>query len=357
MSHFASWVDQYRAMANVGIIQRAKSSQQQLSGYKLWRNANLKTGRSCKGRWGHGRKNSGAQWEAITLFIDTDLDDNMAAVIVQVEQVQAEWMEQQKALPATQEAAAPGTSLASEVEVEESTKDLHPEPEKVAVSMVVRRTIGLVRRQSNKSEDEDDGMSTQCKRAITAELMKPSTCCQGVQQLQEGTSILNGQVEHPPEEVNGDSGAQGDEGGVEGRPVWVTAKASPSKWTKLPIILDTNDNIEEDKMPVKAKGKGKAPAKKPTGQTLVQKQRDVLAHWLNLLHSWMYQIWANLKVLEVKQDKMLAGTRVLLVLPQLPSILWRLIPGKMHCHMNSLASAAVLLEMDGDSLDSESESI
>jgi septal ring factor EnvC (AmiA/AmiB activator) len=90
------------------------------------------------------------------------------------------------------------------------------------------------------------------------------------------------------------------------RPVRTAAKAGPSKRADSPIVLDTDDDIEEDETPVKSKGKGKAPAKKLTGQTPVQKQRDVLARRLNALHSRMYQIRANLKALEVEQDEVLA---------------------------------------------------
>ena len=81
--------------------------------------------------------------ESITLFVDMDLDDDVAAVIVQAERVQAEWVARQKAPPVTQEASAPGASQTSEVEVEEGAKDLVPEPEKTGALSLKVRGLGV----------------------------------------------------------------------------------------------------------------------------------------------------------------------------------------------------------------------
>ncbi|KAF8130623.1 hypothetical protein EV363DRAFT_1296693 [Boletus edulis] len=282
----------------------------------------VKEFRSAMDKWDTVRR------EAITLFINMDLDDDVAAVIVQAERVQAEWVAQQKVLPMTQEASAPGTSQMSKVEVKEGAKDLVPEPEKTGASSGASLVSSSLKwGRSDKSDDEEEGMSTQCKRTIAAELAMPrpppvvkacDSCkragvaeacskgtgiaCQHCNRLKAKCSWVAGR--HAPRRKT--TVVVVLEGTKEVRPVRATAKAGPSKRADSPIILNTNDDIEEDETPVKSKGKGKAPAKKPTGQTPVQKQRDVLARQLNLLHSRMYQIRANLKALEVEQDKVLA---------------------------------------------------
>ncbi|KAF8124192.1 hypothetical protein EV363DRAFT_1299906 [Boletus edulis] len=194
MSQFASWVDQYHDMADIGIIKQ----------YEMCKKFAVATERvqtvaKCQpedqeelqeemGAWAKDlhiakQKLSLLHWqdewdtahrEAITLFVDTDLDDYVAASIVQAERVQAEWVAWQKAPPATQEASTPGTSQTLEVEVEEGTKDLIPELEKAgALSGTPLVLSSLKRGQSDQSEDEEEGISMQRKRTIATELAKP----------------------------------------------------------------------------------------------------------------------------------------------------------------------------------------
>ena len=52
--------------------------------------------------------------------------------------------------------------------------------------------------------------------------------------------------------------------------------------------------------PAQSKGKARAVLKKTSGKSEVQKTQDALACRLNHLHSWLFQIQAKVKELEVK---------------------------------------------------------
>ncbi|KAF8130598.1 hypothetical protein EV363DRAFT_1450400 [Boletus edulis] len=339
MSQFASRVDQYHAKVDIGLIK-----QREMRKKFAMATERVQTVAKCQledreelqeemGAWAKEFGSAMDEWdtvrrEAITLFVNMDLDDDVAAVIVQAERVQAEWVARQKAPPVTQEASAPGTSQTSEVEVEEGAKDLVSELGKMGVSLgALSVSSSLKRGRSDKSDDEEEGMSMQRKRTIAAELAMPrpppvvkacDSCKRAgvAEACLKGTGIACQHCNHLKAKCSWAAGRHAPwrkmtvavvlEGTKEVRLVRATAKAGPSKRADSSIILDTDDNIKEDETPVKSKGKGKALAKKPTGQTPVQKQRDVLARRLNLLHSWMYQIRANLKALEVEQDEVLA---------------------------------------------------
>ena len=53
------------------------------------------------------------------------------------------------------------------------------------------------------------------------------------------------------------------------------------------------------------KGKGHQASRKVIGKTSVQWQRDQLAWQLNLLHSRLFQICANVKALEVEHQEVM----------------------------------------------------
>ena len=88
-----------------------------------------------------------------------------------------------------------------------------------------------------------------------------------------------------------------------GRPEWASAKAGSSKWQPSPVELDEE---ESEKEPVASrKGKGHRASRKVVGKTSVQWQRDQLARRLNLLHSRLFQIRANVKALEVEHQEVM----------------------------------------------------
>ena len=88
-----------------------------------------------------------------------------------------------------------------------------------------------------------------------------------------------------------------------GRPVWASAKAGSSKRQPSPIELDEEESEEE---PVTSKkGKGRQALRKVIGKTSVQWQQDQLARQLNLLHSRLFQIRANVKALEVEHQEVM----------------------------------------------------
>ncbi|KAF8137044.1 hypothetical protein EV363DRAFT_1445970 [Boletus edulis] len=274
MSQFASRVDEYHAKVDVGLIKQHKMRKKFTAATK-W----VQTMAKCQPEdWEELQEEMGAwvkefgsamdEWdmvcrEAITLFVDMDLDDDVAASIVQAEQVQAEWVAWQMVPPATQEASAPVViSQMSKVEVEEGAKDLIPKLERTGVSLGAPLISSSLKGGcSDKSDDEEEGMSTQCKRTITAELamlrpppvIKACDSCKraGVAEMRSAAERLGDTLQRKS------TVAVVLKGTKEGRPVWATAKAGPSKRADLPIILDTNNNIEEDKTPVKSKGKGK----------------------------------------------------------------------------------------------------
>ena len=88
-----------------------------------------------------------------------------------------------------------------------------------------------------------------------------------------------------------------------GRPVRASAKAGSSKWQPSPVELDEEESEEE---PVASrKGKGRQASRKVVGKTSAQRQRDQLARRLNLLHSQLFQIRANVKALEVEHQEVM----------------------------------------------------
>ena len=88
-----------------------------------------------------------------------------------------------------------------------------------------------------------------------------------------------------------------------GRPVQASAKAGSSKWQPSPVELDKEESEEEPV--VSKKGKGRQAPRKVIGKTSVQRQQDQLARRLNLLHSRLFQIRANIKALEVKHQEVM----------------------------------------------------
>ena len=88
-----------------------------------------------------------------------------------------------------------------------------------------------------------------------------------------------------------------------GRPVQALAKAGSSKRQPSPIELDEEESEEEPV--VSKKEKGRQASRKVIGKTSVQRQRDQLARQLNLLHSRLFQIRANVKALEVEHQEVM----------------------------------------------------
>ena len=86
-----------------------------------------------------------------------------------------------------------------------------------------------------------------------------------------------------------------------GRPVRASAKVGSSKRQPSPVELDEEESKEE--LVVSKKGKGCQASRKVIGKTSVQRQRDQLARRLNLLHSRLFQIRANVKALEVEHQE------------------------------------------------------
>ena len=88
-----------------------------------------------------------------------------------------------------------------------------------------------------------------------------------------------------------------------GRPVRASAKVGSSKRQPSPVELDKEESEEE---PVASKkGKGCQTSRKVISKTSVQRQRDQLAGWLNLLHSRLFQIRTNVKALEVEHQEVM----------------------------------------------------
>ena len=88
-----------------------------------------------------------------------------------------------------------------------------------------------------------------------------------------------------------------------GRLVWASAKAGSSKRQPSPVKLDKEESEEE--LVASKKGKGRQASRKVIGKTLVQRQRDQLAWQLNLLHSRLFQIHANVKALEAEHQEVM----------------------------------------------------
>ena len=78
------------------------------------------------------------------------------------------------------------------------------------------------------------------------------------------------------------------------------AKAGPSKRAALPIEVDEESENEGEMTPAQSKGKAHAVLKKTGGKSEARKIWDALACHLNHLHSWLFQIWAKVKELEVE---------------------------------------------------------
>ena len=85
-----------------------------------------------------------------------------------------------------------------------------------------------------------------------------------------------------------------------GRTVRPSAKAGPSKRGPSPIEVDDGTEDEGELTPAQSKGKACAVLKKTRGKSEVRKTRDALACHLNHLHSWLFQIRAKVKELEVE---------------------------------------------------------
>ena len=80
----------------------------------------------------------------------------------------------------------------------------------------------------------------------------------------------------------------------------LSAKASPSKRAPSPIEVDDESEDEGEMTPAHSKGKAYAVLKKSGGKSEAWKTQDVLAQRLNHPHSWLFQIRAKVKELEVK---------------------------------------------------------
>ena len=78
------------------------------------------------------------------------------------------------------------------------------------------------------------------------------------------------------------------------------AKASPSKQAALPIEVDEESEDEGKITPAQSKGKAHVVPKKASGKLEARKTRDALVCRLNHLHSWLFQIRAKVKELEVE---------------------------------------------------------
>ena len=78
------------------------------------------------------------------------------------------------------------------------------------------------------------------------------------------------------------------------------AKAGPSKRAALPIKVDEESEDEGEITPAQLKGKVHTVLKKTSSKLEARKTRDMLAHHLNHLHSWLFQIWVKVKELEVE---------------------------------------------------------
>ena len=78
------------------------------------------------------------------------------------------------------------------------------------------------------------------------------------------------------------------------------AKASPSKKASSPIEVDDESEDEGEIILAQSKGKAHVVPKKTGSKSEARKTRDMLARRLNHLHSWLFQIQAKVKELEVK---------------------------------------------------------
>ena len=68
----------------------------------------------------------------------------------------------------------------------------------------------------------------------------------------------------------------------------------------MPIEVDDETKDEGELTPAQSKGKARAVPKKTGGKLDVRKTQDALARRLNHLHSWLFQIRAKVKELEVE---------------------------------------------------------
>ena len=64
--------------------------------------------------------------------------------------------------------------------------------------------------------------------------------------------------------------------------------------------VDDESEAEGEMTPAQSKGKARAVPKKTSGKSEARKTRDALVHRLNHLHSWLFQIRAKVKELEVE---------------------------------------------------------
>lgn len=82
-----------------------------------------------------------------------------------------------------------------------------------------------------------------------------------------------------------------------------------SKRTASLIEVDDNNKKVEKAVPTLVKGKGKNQmvmmVRKAPGKSAAQKVQDVLVQHMGVLHSYLYQVWANIKVLKVEHDEIM----------------------------------------------------
>ena len=64
--------------------------------------------------------------------------------------------------------------------------------------------------------------------------------------------------------------------------------------------VDDESEAEGEMTPAQSKGKAHAVPKKTSSKLEARKTWDALVHRLNHLHSWLFQIWAKVKELEVE---------------------------------------------------------
>ena len=82
--------------------------------------------------------------------------------------------------------------------------------------------------------------------------------------------------------------------------VWLLAKAGPSKRAPSPIEVDDKSEDKGEITLAQLKGKACVVPKKTGGKLETRKTRDKLVRRLNHLHSWLFQIQAKVKELEVE---------------------------------------------------------
>ena len=85
-----------------------------------------------------------------------------------------------------------------------------------------------------------------------------------------------------------------------GRTVQPSAKAGPSKRAPSPIKVDDKSEAKGEMTLAQLKGKARAVPKKTGSKSEARKTWDALVRRLNHLHSWLFQIQAKVKELEVE---------------------------------------------------------